>query len=504
MATAIFLGLLTLSSTIFSVRRNGDGNGPMGPLGIEGPVGLRGPIGPTGPEGLKGPTGPAGANGRNGRNGAVGPTGHRGPQGPNGFDGPDGLVGRMGPTGPTGPIGLTGQEGLPGDEIINPEFDPGDTGDQGPTGPPGLPGPVGATGPTQTTTGPAGPTGPTGPSSLSTIYSSFSYSLGAYSFVLDTNQFSIVDLGTKIQLIAQDDGGSYLINCRLSSTTTASVIINYYDEPLVNYTAGTFNIETFSCLVELYKPSDDEGDKLFIQTSGTLLGLDITRLGPLELCPKNSDPAYENVVQGISTRQLRPGDAPYNNGFCEGDPQTWTSPFSVRDAPLEQIGSTTILKNSGNIIPGGFQNYKPLIYDTRFLMIPPKKPFTFIMAFSADDSVALVRLADLSLSTPGPKTILLNRWAVAPGPPYGGPFIFSWPITLDDCFTEFSLITTNANNDFYNLSMFCIDVPEGFDPDGPAPWNYEAPNNQNYLLCVNALEQQKEVFQYCYVYDGIN
>lgn len=505
MATAIVLGFLTLSSSIFAFRKNNDGLGPVGSAGLQGPFGPTGPTGPPGQNGPAGLPGQDGINGSNGLNGATGPTGPRGPQGILGFQGQLGLYGRPGPTGPVGLTGPTGSSGPTGP--ITYYGTPGPEGSIGPTGPSGPQAPTGLRGPTGPT-GPIGPTGPTGPSSITTGVASFLKANGQITAVAAAGRpgpnFAIVDSGTRIQLQTDDTGGSYLINCTLSAQNISIVKINYYDNPTVEYTAGQFYTSSFSCLVELYKPQNDAGDKFFIDT-GANYRLDISRIGDLNVCPPYFGPI--TYTQGIAVRQLRPGAAPFDaSSFCNGPPVNAPEPFSVRLAGLVQNYTTTILA-SGTLVPAGSQTAN--IFDVRFVIIAPKLPFRFIMAFNADDRIALMRTSDLPLTSSNQDKVLINRWTTAPGPGYGGPFSFTWPIELTECYTEFSLITANAGpSNYYTLGMSFIDVPAGFDEQnegGIAPWigTDIPPLNPNYVKCAAVYPNFKDIWPYCYVYPSI-
>jgi hypothetical protein len=163
---------------------------------------------------------------------------------------------------------------------------------------------------------------------------------------------------------------------------------------------------------------------------------------------------------------------------------------------------TASILASGKLVPYG--NQSSIIWDIRFVIIAPKLPFRFIMAFDADDRLALVRKSDLPISSQD--DVLINRWQTAPGPGYGGPFSFTWPIELTECYTEFSLITANSGPSNYNLGMQFIDVPDGFeekDAGGQAPWDNPGTSNRNYVKCFAVYPNFKEIWPYCYTYTGI-
>jgi len=136
------------------------------------------------------------------------------------------------------------------------------------------------------------------------------------------------------------------------------------------------------------------------------------------------------------------------------NPALQTNPFDSSNWPAT-ISTTNMIGTASAVGPGVTLDF---FWETRFYIIPPTVPFTFIFKIDADDAVA-IRNETTS-------TVVANRWSQAAPPGFGGPYVYSDPITITTCPTEFLMVSANATppNGNYGLAIHYIDPPAGSPP----------------------------------------
>lgn len=152
--------------------------------------------------------------------------------------------------------------------------------------------------------------------------------------------------------------------------------------------------------------------------------------------------------QGFEVTRHAAGTNPIFN------PALQANPFDTASWPATISTSTQV--GGANVVP--FGNTSDFFWETRFYVIPPTVPYTFIFKIDADDAVAIKNLTT--------STVVANRWSQAAPPGFGGSYVYSDPITITTCPTEFLMVSANATppNGNYILSVYSINPPAGSPP----------------------------------------
>lgn len=137
------------------------------------------------------------------------------------------------------------------------------------------------------------------------------------------------------------------------------------------------------------------------------------------------------------------------------DPSLASDPFNSSFWPPYMMPEPNVV-GTGNIVPYDTGTF---VWVTEFSFIINALPFTFIFKLDADDGIAIKNL--------NTSTVVADRWAIAPSHTFGGPYVYSNPVTVTSCVTKFLMVSANTvfPNNTYNLSVSYI-----LPPPGPPPY----------------------------------